>query len=88
VPSKSRSERSLVSAIGAYSLHSKYDSRELTKNARDASPGSLTYHERLVDPDGVLDAAERTRRAEHARSAYFTKLALKSAKARRRAGAP
>jgi hypothetical protein len=37
-----------------------------------------------VDPDRVLPEAERLRRAEHARSAYFSKLALKSAQARRR----
>jgi hypothetical protein len=40
--------------------------------------------EREVDPDGTLPAAERTRRAEYARKAYFTGLAYKSAKARRR----
>ena len=37
-----------------------------------------------VDPEGVLPEAERIRRAEHARKAYFTRLALKSAQARRR----
>jgi hypothetical protein len=37
-----------------------------------------------VDPDGVLDPDERARRAAHARKAYFTALALKSAVARRR----
>ena len=36
-----------------------------------------------VDPDGVLPEAERHRRAEAARKAYYTGLALKSAKARR-----
>lgn len=64
-------------------LHSRYDSRELTKNARAASPGSLDWHERQVDPDGLLPAGERVRRAEAARKAYFARLALKSAKARR-----
>lgn len=37
-----------------------------------------------VDPDHVLSEAERRRRAEHARKAYFTRLALKSTQARRR----
>jgi hypothetical protein len=41
--------------------------------------------EREVDPDGVLAPDERARRAEHAKQAYFTRLALKSAQARRRA---
>lgn len=40
--------------------------------------------ERQVDPDGVLPPKERARRAEHARKAHFARLALKSAKARRR----
>jgi hypothetical protein len=44
----------------------------------------LDKFERLVDPDGTLPAAERTRRAKHARTAHFKRLALKSAQARRR----
>ncbi len=39
--------------------------------------------EREVDPDGVLPPEERARRAAHARKAYFARLALASAKARR-----
>lgn len=43
--------------------------------------------EEQVDPDGLLDPAERAKRAESARKAYYQGLALKSAKARReRAG--
>jgi hypothetical protein len=38
-----------------------------------------------VDPNRTLPEPERLRRAEHARSAYFTKLALKSVQARARA---
>ncbi len=41
--------------------------------------------ERQVDPDGSLPPAERARRAGHARKAYFGRLALKSAQARRKA---
>jgi hypothetical protein len=36
-----------------------------------------------VDPDRILPEAERKRRADHARKAYFTRLALKSAAARK-----
>lgn len=43
--------------------------------------------ERDVDPDGRLCPAERARRAEHARTAYFVRLALRSARARRRRAA-
>ena len=39
---------------------------------------------RQVDPDGTLPPEERAKRAEHARKAYFTALALRSARARRR----
>jgi hypothetical protein len=38
---------------------------------------------RQVDPDGTLPPAERAKRAEQARLAYFKALAFKSAKARR-----
>jgi hypothetical protein len=44
--------------------------------------------ERQVDPDGTLKPEERARRAGHARKAYFTRLALRSAQARRQAATP
>lgn len=57
------------------------DERALaTEKAREAFEARF---ERQVDPEGVLPPAERARRAEHARKAYFLGLALKSAKARR-----
>ena len=68
--------------LGALVLHSTHDSKELTRNARAASPGSTDYFLRQVDPDGVLDPAERQRRAEYAKKAHFTRLAMKSAAAR------
>lgn len=42
----------------------------------------LDRFEREVDPDGVLDPAERARRAESAKKAYFLRLAAKSAETR------
>ena len=74
------SESRMRGRIGAYSLHSQHDSRELTKNARDA------FNRRFVDevdPDRVLTETERSRRAAAARKAYFSRLALRSAQARR-----
>ncbi len=47
----------------------------------------LDCFERQVDPDGSLSPAERARRAGLARKAYFTRLALRSAQARRKAPA-
>jgi len=72
---------SLRARIAAHSLHSQRDSRETTAAARQAF---LSRFEREVDPDLVLPPSERARRAEHAKKAYFTRLALRSAKARRR----
>lgn len=76
-----RSDRALRGRIGAYRLHATHDSRETSKPGRVAFMASF---ERLVDPDGTLPLAERARRAGHARSAYFVKLAYLSAKARRK----
>jgi hypothetical protein len=44
----------------------------------------MARFELMVDPAGELSPQERARRAEHARKAYFTALALKSAEVRRR----
>lgn len=63
--------------MAAYRLHSRYESRQLTANARAAFNDRFV---REVDPDGVLPEAERQRRAECARKAYFAGLAPKSAR--------
>ena len=70
----------LRNVLGAHALHSKYDSRELTRKARESF---LDRFEKAVDPAGVLDPKERERRAAHARKAYFLRLSLLSVKARR-----
>ena len=72
-------QRVLLGRLGAYTLHSRYDSAELVRPAREASWAKF---EREVDPEGLLDPTERARRADMARKAYFTRLALKSAQAR------
>jgi hypothetical protein len=74
-------ERVLISRMGAHALHARYDSKAVSQPARDAF---MARFEREVDPDGVLDPRERSRRAEHAKRLYFTRLAHKSAKARRK----
>ena len=73
-------ERSLRSRIAAYTLHATHDPHETTKAARHAF---LERFEREVDPDGKLSPEVRRRRAEAARKAYFSRLALRSARARR-----
>ena len=72
-------ERSLRGRIGAYSLHAKHDTRQLTHAARQAF---LTRF--LADIPTELPEEERLRRAQAARQAYFARLALKSIQARRR----
>jgi hypothetical protein len=80
----SPAERSLRARYAAHkSWASTPDPAKRTLAARTAF---LDRFERDVDPDGILPAAERARRAAHARKAYFTKLALASVKARRNGG--
>ena len=73
-------EASLRGRIGAYALHAKHDSRETTRAARAAFLGRF---EAEVDPHHTLAPDERDRRAGYAKKAYFAKLALASARARR-----
>ena len=77
----SATERTLRARVAAYSLHSQRDSRALTKNARVAFNQKFLDQ---VDPERTLAQGERDRRAAAARKAHFTRLALKSAQARRR----
>jgi hypothetical protein len=74
-------QRAFRARLAAHALHSKVDPVAHTAPARQAF---LDRFEREVDPDGTLPPAERSRRAEHARKAYFLKLAAKSAAARKR----
>jgi hypothetical protein len=79
-PAGDRSIARIRGRIGAYALHASRDARELTASARKAFMGRF---EAEVDPDRILSAGERERRAEYAKKRYFQSLALKSAKARR-----
>jgi hypothetical protein len=67
--------------IGAFTLHATHDPHETTRKAREAF--DKRFHDE-VDPDRTLPAAERERRAKYARRAYFARLSLKSAQARRK----
>ena len=78
--SLSPAERSLRARLAAYAMHAQHDSRHTSAPGRAAF---LARFEADVDPDGRLDPEERRRRAEHARSAYFARLALASVAARR-----
>ncbi|MCA1668096.1 MAG: hypothetical protein LC793_12025 [Thermomicrobia bacterium] len=73
-------EMALRGRIGAHRLHATHDPKETTIKAREAF---MSRFEREVDPHGTLPEGERTRRADHARAAYFAALAYKSATARK-----
>ena len=75
-------ERTLAGRIGAFSLHAQGGT-----NTKPARAAFLARFEKQVDPNGVLSITERIRRAAAARKAHFARMALKSAKARRRRGA-
>jgi len=67
--------------IGAHESWARTEDRTArTANARRAF---IARFELEVDPEGRLSDAERTLRAEHARKAYYQRLALKSARARK-----
>lgn len=75
-------DRSLIARLAAHeSWANTADPSARTAPARRAM---LNRFERQIDPDGVLSPAERARRAGHARKAYFARLALRSAQARRK----
>ena len=85
MPSADRNDRRAISRIAAHeSWAATVDPAARTSPAPDAA---MARFERQVDPDGVLSAEERLRRAQSARSAYFARLARLSAKARRQRNA-
>lgn len=83
MPARNPSDRALIARIASAERWAHTGDRQAaTAPARKAFDDRF---EKAVDPDGVLPPAERARRASSARSAYFTRLALKSAQARRKA---
>lgn len=76
--------RQLIGSIGAHESWARTSDRPArTAPARQAFDKRF---EREVDPDNTLTPAERAIRAAHLRKAYFQRLALASAKARRGGG--
>lgn len=82
MPAARPTERSQVASIAAHESWARTPDRSArTAKARAAL---MAKFETDVDPEGTLPPAERSRRAEHLRKAYFARLALKSARSRRR----
>ena len=73
---------SIRGRIGAHVKWSRTHDR--TAATCPARRGFMARFEVEVDPDGVLPVAERRRRAVHAMKAHMSRLALKSAMARRK----
>lgn len=73
--------RSLTARIAAHTKWARtVDRSTATAAARAAFDATF---EREVDPQGALPPAERAKRVDHARRAYFHRLALMSARKRR-----
>jgi len=76
----------LRARLAAHEMHARHDSKAVSQPARDAF---MRRFARQVREDAAargekLSAAEVDRRAEHLKTAHFTRMALASAKARRR----
>jgi hypothetical protein len=72
-------QRSMRARMGALTVHAQGKT-----NTTAARATFLSRFETQVDPDGILPADERARRAEQARKLYFTDLAFKASRARAR----
>jgi hypothetical protein len=79
--SRSR-DRALIARIAAAERWARTPDR--TAATEPARRGLRAKFEREADPDGVLDTAERARRADALMTAHMLRLARESAKARRR----
>lgn len=75
-----KNDRSKRARMAAFAQHARHDTRDTTAAARRAS---LARFETQVDPEGVLPIAERLRRAEAAKKAFFISIGIKSGEARR-----
>ena len=85
MPASNPNERQLIARAAAPQSWAATSNRTArTANARQAF---LAKFEDLVDPNRELPADERARRAMNARKSHFARLALRSAQARRSAGA-
>lgn len=83
MPAKDPGDRAMIAKLAITSRWANTPREERRAATAKATAASLSRFEREVDPDGKLDPAERAYRAEMAKSAHYTRLALKSAQARR-----
>ena len=77
-------ERSLRASVAANTRWANASKGDRQRQGDLAQAGLLARFLREVDPDNVLPDDERARRAENLRMAHMKRLALASARARRR----
>lgn len=77
----SETDRTTIAKIAAYTRWAQERDRSAATSA--ARQAFADRFDKEVDPDGTLPYVERRKRADAARKAYFQRLALKSAQARR-----
>lgn len=70
-----------------HAAYTRWSKEDPAAQGRAGQAGLLAKFEAQVDPDGILPARERQRRAEAARKAHMRLLALRSSVSRRRAKA-
>ncbi len=78
----SHQDRVLAAKIAAHESWAHTPDR--TARTAPARAALMAKFETEVDPDGKLSPSERAIRAEHARKAHFSRLALRSAQSRRK----
>ena len=83
MPEMDPASRSLRARVAGYAALAKHGGHKQTEAARAVNPSSDAYWFAKTDPD--LSDDERRARASFAKKSYFASLALKSARARRRA---
>lgn len=81
MPSNDPVQRALIGRIGAHIKWAHTENR--TAATASARREFMRRFEIQVDPEGLLAPAELAVRSKHARDAYFSQLALRSAQARR-----
>lgn len=83
----SSTARQLAGRAGALeSWANTPDRAARTANGRSAGPGDIEWHLARLDPERFADAtdAQKLAAAEAAKKAWYARLAMKSAQARRR----
>jgi hypothetical protein len=73
-------QRRLRSQAGAHTMWA--NTLDRTARTAAARKAAMDRFERQVDPDGALSPAERAKRADNARQAHMTRMALASSLAR------